>query len=191
MIGGLSWALAGIAVVLLPRAGALRRGEGGSWVAGRLVRSESRVGADPSLALVLDLVAAALRIGRPMADALALAAPAGRPEVAGVLDRVAALCRLGAEPEQAWTAAPRDGPLADVARVAVRSAASGLKLAAGFERLAVDIRAERVSAATVRAHRAAVFAMAPLAACFLPSFVCLGVVPVVVGVARNAFAGLP
>jgi hypothetical protein len=33
--------------------------------------------------------------------------------------------------------------------------------------------------------------MAPLAACFLPSFVCLGVVPVVVGVARNVFGVLP
>jgi hypothetical protein len=111
--------------------------------------------------------------------------------VASALDRVAALSRLGAEPERAWLAAPRDGPLAEVARVAVRSAASGLKLAGGFERLAGEIRAQRVTAATVRAYRAAVLAMAPLAACFLPSFVCLGVIPVVVGVARNAFAGLP
>jgi hypothetical protein len=33
--------------------------------------------------------------------------------------------------------------------------------------------------------------MAPLAACFLPSFVCLGVVPVVVGMAQSALGVLP
>jgi Flp pilus assembly protein TadB len=186
----LVWVLVGAAVLLIPHRVSLRRHPGAASVAGRLFRSRARPVADPSLALVLDLVAAALRSGRPLADALALAAPAGHPEAAAVLDRVAALSRLGAEPERAWTAVPRDGPLAEVARVAVRSAASGLKVAAAFERLAGEIRAERVTAATVRAHRAAVLAMGPLAACFLPSFVCLGVVPVVIGVARNTFAGL-
>jgi pilus assembly protein TadC len=66
-----------------------------------------------------------------------------------------------------------------------------LKLAAAFERLAAQLRTERRAAAAVRAHRAGVKAMAPLAACFLPSFVCLGVVPVVVGVAKSAFGVLP
>jgi hypothetical protein len=35
-----------------------------------------------------------------------------------------------------------------------------------------------------------VLAIAPLAACFLPAFVCLGVVPVVVGVAQSALGVL-
>lgn len=157
----------------------------------RLQRRPVRPEPDRGLPLALDLAAAALRSGRPLADALALAAPAAGPHTALALDRVAALTRLGADPAQAWSAVPRDGPLGEVARVAIRSAASGLRLASGFERLAGELRAERSAAAAVRAHRAAVSSMAPLAACFLPSFVCLGVVPVVVGVARNAFAVLP
>jgi pilus assembly protein TadC len=150
-----------------------------------------RVLADRSLAVTLDLAAAALRSGRPLADALLLAAPAARPEPAEQLRRVAGLARLGADAEQAWAAIPRDGPLGEIAGAAVRSAASGMKLAAAFERLAVEIRAERRAAATARAHRAGVSAMGPLAACFLPSFVCLGIVPTVVGIARSAFGPLP
>ncbi|MDQ3055153.1 MAG: type II secretion system protein F, partial [Actinomycetota bacterium] len=38
-----------------------------------------------------------------------------------------------------------------------------------------------------RAQRAGVALMAPLGLCFLPAFVCLGVVPVVVGIASRVF----
>ncbi|HET8582262.1 MAG TPA: type II secretion system F family protein [Jatrophihabitans sp.] len=152
-----------------------------------LQRRPVRVPPDRALALTLDLAAAALRSGRPLADALTLAAPAAHAGTAEVLHRVAALSRLGADPAQAWSAVPRDGPLGQVAAVAVRSAASGIKLAGAFERRAGEIRAERAALAAARAHRAGVVAMAPLAACFLPSFVCLGVIPVVVGIARTAF----
>jgi pilus assembly protein TadC len=85
---------------------------------------------------------------------------------------------------------PADGPLAAVAASATRSATSGIRVAIAFERAAEQIRADLAAAAAVRAHRAGVFAMAPLGLCFLPSFVCLGVVPVVVGIAKTAFAVL-
>lgn len=158
-----------------------------TWLRARPVRPPP----DPALPLALDLVAAALRGGRPLAEALALGAPAARPDVCAILLRIGGLLRLGAEPKVAWSAAARDGPLAPVVPVAVRSADSGTKIAAAFERLAADLRAEHCAACAARAHRAGVMAMAPLAACFLPSFVCLGVVPVVVGIARNALNILP
>ncbi len=162
-----------------------------TWrVLGRVRGRPAPAPADPALPLTLDLVAAALRGGRPLADALALAGPLARADVAATLARVAGLLRLGAAPEQAWDTAARDGPLAPAARVAVRSAESGIKVAAAFERAAAELRAERLAKGTVRAHRAGVLAMAPLAACFLPSFVCLGVVPVVVGIARSALVVL-
>jgi Flp pilus assembly protein TadB len=147
--------------------------------------------ADRSLALVLDLAAAALRSGRPLGDALTLAAPAAEPSAAAILRRVAGLCALGADAAQAWSAVPRDGPLGEVAAVAVRSATSGIKLAGALERLATEIRDNCAATAAVRAHRAGVSAMAPLAACFLPSFVCLGVIPVVVGIAKTALGTVP
>jgi Flp pilus assembly protein TadB len=151
----------------------------------------TRPGLDASVPLVLDLTAAALRAGRPPADALAAAATAADPAVRRAFERVAGLLRLGADPGQAWAVLPQDGPLGPVAVVAVRSAASGARLAAAFERLGGELRAEAAAAAAARAHRAGVVALAPLGLCFLPSFVLLGVVPVVVGVARTALGGLP
>jgi Flp pilus assembly protein TadB len=158
-------------------------------VAGLAVRAAGRH-APPmrigrSVALTLDLAAAGLRSGRPVGEALAAAAPAAAPEVARALLGVAGLLRLGAEPGPAWGAIA-SGPLAPVAATAIRSAESGIRLATAFERLAAEIRAEVAAQAAVRAHRAGVTSMAPLAACFLPSFVCLGIVPVVVGIARSA-----
>jgi pilus assembly protein TadC len=175
--GTLSWVLLAVAALLAP---------------GRFRRPPSVAPPDDRrLTLVLDLAAAALRSGRPLAAALALAAPAASEPLARLLDRVAALDRLGADAEQAWSELPRDGPLGEVARVAVRSASSGLKLAAGFERQAAEIRAAQTARALVRAHHAAVRGVAPLAACFLPSFACLGVLPVILGVAGQVRATFP
>jgi hypothetical protein len=50
-------------------------------------------------------------------------------------------------------------------------------------RLAAEVRAERRSAAEQAARRVGVLAVAPLGLCFLPAFLLLGVVPVVVGLA--------
>jgi pilus assembly protein TadC len=36
-------------------------------------------------------------------------------------------------------------------------------------------------------HRAAVWVLAPLGLCFLPAFLCLGVLPLVLGIADNVF----
>ncbi|WP_460605934.1 type II secretion system F family protein [Jatrophihabitans fulvus] len=139
---------------------------------------------DPSVPLVLDLVAAALRAGRPTSEAVAAAAAAADGAVAARFERSAALLRLGAPAEQAW-AGLADGDTAAVAVTAVRSAASGSRLATAFERLARELRDDAAAADASRAHRCGVLAMVPLGLCFLPSFVLLGVVPVVVGIARG------
>jgi Flp pilus assembly protein TadB len=173
-----AWLAVALAVLVAPPAGRRTGDPAASGAAGH------------SIALALDLAAAALSSGQSLPVALSLAAPAAGPDVATALEQVARLGELGADPDQAWAQMPRDGPLGEVRRVAVRSASSGLRLAAGFERLARDIRACEAAAAAARAQRAGVFAMGPLAACFLPAFVCLGIVPVVVGVARSAI-GVP
>jgi len=151
----------------------------------------SRRGPDPALPFVLDLAAAALRAGRPLAEALELSAPAGRADSAAALVRVARLLRLGAEPATAWASVAGTDPVAAIVPVAVRSATSGVKLAGACERLAAELRADRRARAAARAQRAGVFAMGPLAACFLPSFTCLGVIPTVVGIAATALGRSP
>ena len=171
-VTGWAWVLVGVAVLVLPAG----RGSVGGRAPARSVR-----GPDPALPLVLDLLAAALRAGRPVPDALDLAAAAGRSSTATVLGRVGRLLRLGADPVSAWAAVGADDAVQPLVPVAIRSAASGVRLAGAAERLAGELRADRRAVAAARAQRAGVFAMGPLAGCFLPSFVCLGIVPVVAG----------
>ncbi|MCL2779954.1 MAG: type II secretion system F family protein [Actinomycetia bacterium] len=143
-----------------------------------------------ALPLVLDLLAAALAAGQPLPAALTAAAPAAGDQLGKQLTQVAGLLRLGAEPATAWRALAADPALAPVARTACRSAESGVRLADGFARLAGELRADAVTGARARAQRAGIWSVAPLGLCFLPAFICLGVAPTVVGVARDAFVGL-
>jgi Flp pilus assembly protein TadB len=157
VVAGGPWPGAAVAMVLCPIIVVLLR---------RASARPPPARADPALPLCLDLVAAALRSGRPLPDALTLAAPAARVDVAQQLTRVAALLRLGADPAATWVAVARGdpvGPLAAVGSVAARSSESGIKLAGAFERIAIELRVERAAVAAMRAHRAGVFAMAPLA----------------------------
>lgn len=161
------------------------------FLVSRLDARPARAAPDRALALALDLAAAALRAGQPVASALALAAPAAGPSTAAQLAQVVGLLRLGADPVEAWRALADDEVLAPVAQAACRSADSGVRLARGWEQAACDVRAQVRAAAEARAHRAGVIAIAPLGLCFLPAFVCLGVAPVVVGIAGGVFGTVP
>jgi pilus assembly protein TadC len=77
-----------------------------------------------------------------------------------------------------------NGALA-VMRLARRSASSGTALAQGVAELADHTRHEAMDAAGAAAERASVLIAGPLGLCYLPAFVCLGVVPVVVGLAGD------
>lgn len=142
----------------------------------------ARRGVDPALPLTLDLLAVALRAGQPVERAVLAAAPAagGRAEE---LTRVGRLLQLGADPADAWATVADDPGLAAVAAVGRRSAHSGVRLADGIEALATDLRAQARQRGLARAHRAGVLAAAPLGLCFLPAFVCLGIVPALIGLA--------
>jgi Flp pilus assembly protein TadB len=142
-----------------------------------------------SLALALDLVAVTLRAGQPLSTALVLVAPVADDGCGDRLAHVGGLLRLGADPRVAWQLVADDRTLAPVAAAAVRSASSGLRLATTFERLAAEVRAQQRSAAEARAQRAGVWAAAPLGLCFLPSFVCLGIAPIIIGIAAGVLTG--
>lgn len=135
---------------------------------------------------VLDLLGVGLRAGLPTMQAFEVVADAFGGPIGADLRQVASLSRLGASPQTAWQRYVDDPVWGVVARAAIRAADSGSALASGFERVAEDLRAERVSAAEAISRRAGVFAMAPLGLCFLPAFVCLGVIPVVLGLLTRA-----
>lgn len=135
------------------------------------------------LAGTLDLLAAGLRCGLPVASAVLAAAgqlpgPEGR-----VLVRVAELLGLGADPATAWRAALDQPAIAALATTAIRTARSGAAMASAVDELAAGLRAAAGDRAEARAQRAGVLITGPLGLCFLPAFFCLGVLPVVMGLA--------
>jgi pilus assembly protein TadC len=177
-----------LALVLVPFPYGVAVAAGGgpavAAVVQRLAERPERRRSDPGAALALVLAAAALRAGAPVVTAIELAAPAADPATAAVLAQIAERLRLGASPEQAWSVLP-DDRWSSVAVLARRSGHSGIKLASAFDRAADQILAQQRAAAVARAHRVGVLAVGPLGACFLPAFVCLGIVPVVVAVASG------
>ena len=96
---------------------------------------------------------------------------------------------LGADPDTAWRTrgGDRDEGCAALARLARRSASSGSALAEGVAELAEQSRQDADHAAAAAAERAGVLIAGPLGLCFLPAFVCLGIVPVVAGLAGDIF----
>jgi pilus assembly protein TadC len=146
--------------------------------------------ADPlATASTLDVLSVCLSAGMSAPAAAAATSPSAPPGLAALLRRAADLLALGAEPDTAW-AVPANG--ADAAsealvRLARRSAASGSALAQGVADLAEQSRQEATHAAAAAAERASVLIAGPLGLCFLPAFICLGIVPVVAGLAGDVF----
>lgn len=145
-------------------------------------RRESR---QAELPLVLDLLGVCLRAGTPLVAAQETVAEALPGPFSADLRVVAGLQRLGSGPAAAWAEFASDPDLAPVARAVSRSAESGSRLAAAFERLATDRRTALAAAGQARARRAGVIAMGPLGLCFLPAFVSLGIVPIVLSLATT------
>jgi pilus assembly protein TadC len=146
-------------------------------------------GPDPlAVASCLDVLAVCLGAGMAVSSAAAAAAPSGPPNLAGVLRRAADLLALGADPTVAWSIRSGSRESADpqidaLLRLTRRSASSGAALAGGVADLAEESRQDAGHAATAAAERAGVLIAGPLGLCFLPAFVCLGIIPVVAGLA--------
>lgn len=164
-----------------------------AWPA-RRIRTEKAPRRDLfAAASTFDVLAVCLSAGMTVPAATAAAAASAPPELRAMLQRAGDLMRLGADPESAWQGAgDRADPSCEaLARLARRSAASGAALASGLAGLAEQSRQEVTHAAAAAAERAGVLIAGPLGLCFLPAFVCLGIVPVVAGLAGEIFgAGL-
>ncbi len=150
----------------------------------------------------VDLFAAALAAGLLPADAASVVASAfhdgdesleggktgtsGNPaepvrEIAARFAAAARALREGAEPEIAWRELSIDAATAPVAAAALRASRTGAPASQTVAKAARDVwhGAEQAAQAQIRA--VAVRATAPLALCFLPAFVLVGVVPTALG----------
>lgn len=132
-------------------------------------------------ALILDLVATAVRSGADLPRALHTVGAAWPGEAGDRLREVAARLRLGASWAEAWSGAP---PILSPARTALAPAwTDGLSPLSTLESAAAELRRDRRSRAQQATSRLAVRLVLPLGLCFLPSFVLIGVVPVLLSLA--------
>ncbi|SFQ73719.1 Type II secretion system (T2SS), protein F [Amycolatopsis arida] len=150
----------------------------------RHARRRAEVVIDPlRLAAGWDLLAACLRGGLPVPRAVRAVARLLPEPAATALGTTAELLALGADPAKAWAPAAACPDTSALARAAKRTARSGAALAAAAVAEAGRIRGSTGDRAEARAQRAAVLVAGPLGLCFLPAFLCLGVAPVVIGLA--------
>jgi pilus assembly protein TadC len=122
-----------------------------------------------------------------VSTAAAATAPSAPPLLARLLNRAADMLALGADPATAWSnpSLRLDKHAEALLRLARRSASSGAALAQGVADLAAQSREDAADAARAAAERASVLIAGPLGLCYLPAFLCLGIVPVVVGLAGD------
>lgn len=139
-------------------------------------------------ASALDLLAACLNSGMPPGDAAAATATAAAPRLSAPLHDVSMRLALGvASP---WTVLEDLPELSDLVALARRAGDSGAAMSAGVAELAVARRAEAGDGAEATAERAGVLIAGPLALCFLPAFVVLGLIPTIAGLAESMLGSL-
>ncbi|MBO1333794.1 type II secretion system F family protein [Streptomyces sp. VRA16 Mangrove soil] len=161
------------------------------WWRRRAARAGADTGAEAvrQLPLAADLLAACVAAGAdPVEAARVVGESLGGPVGCG-LARGAAQVRLGAEPGGAWrelAAIPDAGVLV---RLLERAGESGAPAAAPVARFAAECRAEQGRRTAAVARRAAVAVTAPVGLCFLPAFLVIGVLPVVIGLAGGVLGG--
>jgi pilus assembly protein TadC len=141
-----------------------------------------------SAALLIELVAALVTSGATPTHALSLVASAvdvhggDQALLAAVtpLRTVARLLELGTEPVVAWQELGQVERYAALAGAASRASRTGARLASVLQAHAERLRASAETELLARVNRAGVWCLLPLGLCYLPAFVCLSVVPMIV-----------
>ena len=135
-------------------------------------------------ALMMDLMASMLAVGSSLDRGLDVLARSSSPPVSAALTAVKTALDLGASWEVAWAAVPHtaNAKAAHQLGHALRFAGTtGAPSAAVVTAHAAQFRRRRNRAAEQRAAALGVRLVVPLGLCSLPAFVCLGVIPILVG----------
>lgn len=136
-----------------------------------------------------DLLAACLSSGAPLPASMSAVAEAMGEPVAAPLRLLVSSLDLGTDPAIAWQAMAQETALSPIALAAARSSESGAPLSDLLRDAAGDMRRAQRARADAAARASGVKAVGPLAACFLPAFLLLGIVPVVVSLALPLTTG--
>jgi Flp pilus assembly protein TadB len=130
---------------------------------------------------LVDLLAAALRSGATPGAAVRLACASLPGPAADRLSGVTRRLELGVEPAQVWESLSEDAELAPLGRALARSHRTGAGVVPTVEQLAEELARASKGQVEERARTVGVRAALPLGLCLLPSFLLLGIVPLVVG----------
>ncbi|HEV2634352.1 MAG TPA: type II secretion system F family protein [Actinocrinis sp.] len=157
--------------------------------------AERRVAAAPA---AIELFAAGLTAGllpeqaaNAVVDAFGRAGPEADPEqdplghIAESFRRAAEILADTADLTLAWTVLQQDPATEPVGTAALRSSRTGAPLAEAVTRAARATRIASQQAAQGQVREVAVKAVAPLALCFLPAFILIGIVPLALGLLRE------
>lgn len=133
-------------------------------------------------AMMLELIAAMLDSGAGLGRALELIAAGASPRLAAALRPVVAALAIGVEWDTAWrsSAAPVAQAL-ELKEALGFAALTGAPSSSILYTQAARIRRENFRAAERKAAALGVRLVIPLGLCSLPAFICLGVLPVLLG----------
>jgi Flp pilus assembly protein TadB len=137
---------------------------------------------DRDLPTAVQLLAACLAAGSATTTAIAEVADALPGPVADELRLVRHRLELGVGPDTVWQELAGHPQLGPLGRAFARAHRSGASVATVALSLADELTARSRARTDELARSVEVRAAAPLGVCFLPAFVLLGVVPMVVGV---------
>jgi Flp pilus assembly protein TadB len=145
----------------------------------------ARAAAERDLPGVVHLLATALDSGCDVTEALRVVVDALPGPTTTLLRSVPARLALGVPPETAWRPVLESAELAPLGRAMVRAHRSGSPVTEEVARLGDEL--ERTARARVedRARAVGVKAAVPLGLCLLPSFLLIGIVPLVAGLLRS------
>ena len=135
------------------------------------------------LPVVVDLMAACLSAGAHPADVAEAVSKVARSSLQLDLNQVGAALRVGASADEAWRLVA-ESDLAAVAQVMVRSSRSGAPASELLMGVASELRAASRASALADARRLGVRTAGPLGLCFLPAFIVIGVVPLVISLVQ-------
>ena len=157
----------------------------GRLVSTRMITRTIDISESVDPATMCDLTIAGMNAG---ASVPSIVRTLGRVGNDAELERIGSELVLGARWGDAWNPHPANAALlADVLEPAWSDGTSPVPL---LTRAARQVRARRIAHAKSEAERLAVRLVIPLGALLLPSFIALGVVPILLHIGTNTFGGL-
>lgn len=137
------------------------------------------------LPTALDLMVAALEVGRPPVTAFALVADATPEPLGPELGLVASRLAVAGDSQTVWRSVIADPILAPVGHAFRRAEVSGMPVARVISGVSDELRRERIAGRREDSRKVGVRTAAPLGACFLPAFFLIGIVPTIIATFRT------